>query len=384
MFYTADPADLNPENLDHFHSLIFYNNQPTMSQDQLNALLGFVENGGGLVVLHSASAAFQNSEEYIRLVGGAFKSHGSGEFSATRVMPQHPAIQGVPAFASWDETYVHTKHNPVNRTVLEVRREGEHEEPWTWVRTYGDGRVFYTASGHDARTWSTEGFQELVVRGVRWSAGDWGLTAVPDEPMQATAPLDVPLPTYVVDAPWNTLGPPVREAKVAITPEESIELTTLLPEFSMEVFVTDPMIRRIIDFTWDERGRMWAVETNDYPNVLLPEGTPGGDRILIIEDTDNDNRADNVKVFAEGFNLATSVVLIDGGAVVAKAPHFYFLRDTNGDDVADTKEPIMTGWPRNDTHGTPSNFRYNLDNQIRRSPRGFSTARCCSSPRSYR
>src|SRR5690606_23860464 len=134
--------------------------------------------------------------------------------------------------------------------------------------------------------------------------------------------------------------------------------------FEMEVFATDPMIRRIIDFTWDERGRMWAVETNDYPNTLLPDSVPGNDRILIIEDTDHDNRADNVKVFAEGFNLATSLVLVDGGVVVAQAPHFFFLRDTNGDDVADTKERIMTGWPRNDTHGTPSNFRYSFDNRI--------------------
>ena len=50
--------------------------------------------------------------------------------------------------------------------MLEVRRENGHEEPWTWVRTYGKGRVFYTAWGHDQRTWGQVGFQKLVEQGT--------------------------------------------------------------------------------------------------------------------------------------------------------------------------------------------------------------------------
>jgi len=136
MFYTDDPADLNPEELSKYHTLIFYNNQPFISRDQLNALLTFLDNGGGLVVLHCASASFQNSEEFIRVVGAAFKSHGTGTFSPTTTNANHPVMKGVTDYTAWDETYIHTKHNP-QRTVLAVRREGNHEEPWTWVRTYG-------------------------------------------------------------------------------------------------------------------------------------------------------------------------------------------------------------------------------------------------------
>lgn len=71
------------------------------------------------------------------------------------------------------------------------------------------------------------------------------------------------------------------------------------------------MIRRIIDFTWDERGRMWALEANDYPNRLLDDGEPGGDRVLILEDTNRDGSADQVTVFAEGLNLATCSRAVD-------------------------------------------------------------------------
>lgn len=365
VFYTADVGELNAERLDDYHVLFLYNNQARVTDEQFHAMSQFVENGGGLVAVHSASASFQNSEPFIKLVGAAFKSHGTGTFSASRVAADHPAIAGVPSFESWDETYVHTKHNPVNRTVLEVRREGDHEEPWTWVRTHGGGRVFYTAWGHDERTWTNEGFQQLLLQGIRWSAGDWALQARSGEPVPLIVDLAVPLPVYVPPpARWGTLAEPIRRAQAALAPEQSLQLATLRPGFTMEVFATEPMIGRIIDFAWDERGRMWAVETNDYPNRVLPEGEPGGDRVLILEDTNGDNRADAVTVFAEGLNLATSLALVNGGVVVAAAPRIYFLADTTGDDQADERTVLSDGWPRNDTHGTPSNLRYGLDNQV--------------------
>jgi uncharacterized protein len=365
LFYTDDADVLVAGRLDDYHVLLLYNNHPRVTDAQFHALSQFVANGGGLVAVHSASASFQNSEAFIKLVGAAFKSHGAGIFGTVRVAPDHSAIAGVPIFESWDETYVHTKHNPVNRTVLEVRREGDHEEPWTWVPTHGNGRVFYTAWGHDQRTWTNEGFQQLLLQALRWTAGNWALAARPDEPMPAVSELEVPLPTYrLPPAPWNTLDEPMWQAQAPLEAEETVQHTTLRPGFTMEVFATEPMIGRIIDFTWDERGRMWAVETNDYPNRVLPEDEPGGDRILILEDTNGDGRADAVAVFAEGLNLATSLVLANGGVIVAQAPVILFLRDTTGDGRADERTVLSEGWPRDDTHGTPSNFRYGLDNQV--------------------
>src|SRR5205807_4442955 len=79
--------------------------------------------------------------------------------------------KGFAGFESWDETYIHTKHNEKDRTVLEYREEDGAKEPWTWVRTQGKGRVFYTAWGHDQRTWGNPGFQNLVERGIRWAVG---------------------------------------------------------------------------------------------------------------------------------------------------------------------------------------------------------------------
>lgn len=364
LFYSDDPADLDVAALTPYHAIVLYNNHATVTPAQLHALLRFVEHGGGLVALHCASASFQNAEAFVQVVGGAFKSHGTGTFRAERVAPDHPAIAGVPVFESWDETYVHTRHNPVHRTVLEVRREGDHAEPWTWVRPYGKGRVFYTAWGHDQRTWEQDGFRRLLMRAIRWSAGDWALAAAPDEPSPTMVDLPAPLPVYVPDAPWNTQAEPQSRGQASLTVEDSLRLTTLRPGFAIDVFATEPMVRRVVDFTWDSRGRMWVVETNDYPNRVLPDGEAGNDRVLILDDTDGDGRADDVKVFADGLNLATSLVLARGGVIVAQAPHMLFLRDTTGDERADQRTVLFTGWPRTDTHGTPSNLRYGLDNQI--------------------
>ena len=365
LFYTDDKDDLNDQELKRYSAIVLYNNHNTVSRAQITALLKFVANGGGLVVLHCASASFQNSEEFIKLVGAAFKSHGTGVFGTVRLLPDHPVLKGVPAWESWEETYVHTKHNPVNRTVLEVRRENGHDEPWTWVKTYGKGRVFYTAWGHDERTWLQPGFQMLVEHAIKWTIGDKALAAVAKGPDLEMMDLEVPLPTYKrPPTPWNTLDTAIMRAQKALATPQSIQLFTTRPRFSVHPFAYEPMIGNIVDFTWDARGRMWAVETNDYPNVVLPDGVPGHDRILILEDRNNDGLADNVKVFAKGLNLATSLVLANGGVIVGQAPHMLFFKDTTGDDVADVRTVLFDGFNRSDTHGSISNLRYGFDNQI--------------------
>jgi putative membrane-bound dehydrogenase-like protein len=364
VFYTDQPSDLNAGVLNQYHVLMLYNNHTNVSDPELNALLAFVQNGGGLVVLHCASASFQNSEEFIRLVGAAFKSHGTGTFRTVTVAVNHPVMRGVPDFETWDETYIHTKHNP-NRTVLAVRRDGSHEEPWTWVRSYGQGRVFYTAWGHDQRTWGNAGFQQLLDNGVKWAAGAATTWAKANEPNPRSVKLDVPLPVYRQDTVWNVLADKhVDSAQVGISPAESFALTTLRPGLRIELFAAEPMINNIIDFAWDARGRMWAVETNDYPNNVLPDSVKGNDRVVVLEDTNGDGRADKKTIFADGMNLATSLVLANGGVIVGQAPHMLFFKDTNGDLKADTREILFTGWPRNDTHGTISNMRWGFDNQI--------------------
>src|SRR6266699_3271736 len=169
--YTESLDDLGPAKLAGYDCLLVYANWTSISAEQEKALLEFVEAGGGFVPLHCASYCFLNSPKYIELVGGQFQTHGTGVFKETIVKPDHAVMSGLSPIESWDETYVHTKHN-ANRVVLAERRDNKGAEPYTWVREHGKGRVFYTAWGHDERTWSNAGFQTLVENGIRWTAAN--------------------------------------------------------------------------------------------------------------------------------------------------------------------------------------------------------------------
>ena len=83
---------------------------------------------------------FLNSPEYIALVGAQFQKHGTGQFETTVVDPDHPIINGLEPFRTWDETYVHTKYNTKtkDRHVLQTRDDRTGSEPWTWTRTRRD------------------------------------------------------------------------------------------------------------------------------------------------------------------------------------------------------------------------------------------------------
>lgn len=362
MTYTEDLHDLNPTTLAQFDAVLIYANHTHLSAEQERALFQYVQQGGGLVPVHSASACFGNSEAYIKLIGGAFKAHGDGTFTTRRVQPEHPAIEGVPAVESWDETYVHHKHNP-DKTVLAVRDEGDHAEPWTWVRTPGAGRVFYTAWGHDLRTWSNEAFQRLLEQGLRWAAGDEALQLDSDgESTLDYETAEVPLPYYPPGEDWGTTGDPIEQIQRPLEPETSMQHMALPPGFDIALFASEPDIVNPIDMAWDERGRLWVAETVDYPNEVREEG--GNDRIRILEDTNGDGRADAFTTFADGLNIPTSLVPVEGGVIVAQAPHMLLLKDTDGDDRADVREELISGWGTFDTHAGPNNLQYGFDNTI--------------------
>lgn len=143
----------------------------------------------------------------------------------------------------------------------------------------------------------------------------------------------------------------------------SMARTQVPADLELTLFAAEPDIRKPIAFAWDDRGRLWVAETSDYPHGVAPDGV-GGDAIRICEDTDGDGRADTFTVFADNLNIPTGLVLARGGVIVSQPPRFLFLKDTDGDDKADTREEIHTGWGIGDTHAQAAQLHYGYDNLI--------------------
>ncbi len=368
--YTDKPSDLEPQTLSRYAGLIVYANIERITPQQERALLDYVADGGGFIPIHCASYCFLNSPKYVELVGAQFQRHETGVFRTEIAEPDHPVMRGFAGFESWDETYVHHRHNQ-NRTVLEYRVEQGRREPWTWVRQHGRGRVFYTAWGHDERTWSHPGFHNLLERGIRWAVGDDPSVVPPyrDRPEMTRLAADLPafryreaeIPFYPAGRRWGTVGEPIRKMQLPLPAEASMQHMVTPVGFGVRLFASEPDIGKAIAMNWDERGRLWVCETVDYPNDKQPDWQ-GHDRIRICEDTDGDGRADKFTVFAEGLSIPTSLAFAYGGVIVHQPPHTLFLRDTDGDDVADERRILFTGWSTQDTHAGPSNLHYGFDN----------------------
>ncbi|MGB7323790.1 MAG: PVC-type heme-binding CxxCH protein [Rubripirellula sp.] len=381
MTYTDQVADVNLAKLKQFDAFALYANIDEIDKAGADALLAYVTGGGGFVPLHCATYCFRNQPELVALMGAQFQRHGTGVFRAEDSKSGHELMSGFGGFKSWDETYVHHLHNEKDRTVLEYRVDAEGREPWTWIRNEGAGRVFYTAWGHDGRTWMNPGFQNLVERGIRWAAGNDPQAAgdyLSDRPFAVPKTTAMPkdlkpfeyvdvggqIPNYTPSKDWGVQGEPLSTMQKPVAPNESL-MHIVVPEgLHVEMFASEPDLGgKPICMAWDERGRLWVAETVDYPNELQPRET-ARDRIRICEDTDGDGRADKFTVFAEQLSIPTSIAFSGGGVIVQNATETLYLKDTDGDDKADERRVLISNWKLGDTHGGVSNFQYGLDNWI--------------------
>ena len=353
--YTTNPNDLNEGVLEQYDGLIIYANYDSITAPQEKALLQFVSSGKGFIPLHCASYCFRNSDDVVEMIGGQFKSHRYDSFSSVIVEPEHPVMKNIHSFSTKDETYVHDKLSK-NIHVLTERVEGSHREPYTWVRQYGKGRVFYTAYGHDEVTFNNPQFLQLVKNGILWAVGDEAKAELASVPLADPEYYDGPVPNY-------EKRDPAPKVQASLTPEQSMTQMQVPVGFELQLFASEPDVVNPIYMNWDERGRLWVIETVDYPNEIKVDDI-GDDRIKILEDTNGDGKADKITVFADKLNIPTSFAFVNGGIIVSAAPSFIFLKDTNGDDKADVRETLLTGWGKRDTHAQASNLKYGLDNKI--------------------
>jgi uncharacterized protein len=200
-----------------------------------------------------------------------------------------------------------------------------------------------------------------------------------DEKLFTYVDVGAKIPNYTPSRQWGTQGAPLTEMQNPLPAEASMKGYSVPQSFRMSLWAKESnenwpeqlrsesgiagLKGKPIAMNWDERGRLWICETLDYPNELQPVGQ-GRDRIKICEDTDKDGRADKFTVFAEHLSIPSTLVCYRGGVIVQDGQSTIYLKDTDGDDAADFRQVLITGWAMGDTHGGVGNFQYGPDNWI--------------------
>jgi type 1 glutamine amidotransferase len=159
--------------------LVFYTTGYQLNELQERALQTFVEEGGGLVALHGASASFRNSKVRTTLVGGSFAGHipGTHKLTITIADEKHPITAGVSSFEVVDEEYKHKLADDVQRHVVaRFKERPKGSDPNAnndiiWTRAIGKGRVVYNALGHGKEAWENPAWQKITIQGILWAAG---------------------------------------------------------------------------------------------------------------------------------------------------------------------------------------------------------------------
>ena len=134
--------------------------------------------------------------------------------------------------------------------------------------------------------------------------------------------------------------------------EDAVKSLTVPEGYKVELFASEkefPNLANPMQMSFDNKGRLWVATMPTYPAYRPGDALPN-DKILIYEDTDGDGKADKETVFADHLHLPIGFEFAPEGVYVSQEPNLVLLRDTNGDDKADSMEIVLGGFDTHDTH----------------------------------
>lgn len=175
---TEDLDMFLPKKIRKFHVILCYTMGRELNSEQEKGLLdaiigapwGDTGDPKGFVGVHCASSSFLNSQNYLRMLGGKFLTHPPLEeiYDFKIANPNHPIMEGIKNFSLKDELYLFETYPPFD--LLMTSEYKEFSRPITWVKSYGLGRVFYTALGHGEEQIKNKIFQRIIINAIYWTS----------------------------------------------------------------------------------------------------------------------------------------------------------------------------------------------------------------------
>lgn len=156
-----------------------------------------------------------------------------------------------------------------------------------------------------------------------------------------------------------------RGANEWLSPADELKAFRVDPRFEVNLFASEeefPEIACPIQMRWDARGRLWVSCSTTYPHVY--PGQEPNDKIVILEDTDWDGKADKSTVWADDVHIPLSFELFRDGIYVSEEPDLSLLRDTDGDGKADWRRKVLTGFGCEDSHHALHDFVWTPDGEL--------------------
>jgi len=359
----------------------------------------YVKRGGGIVVIHAGSVANtpEGTDYYKQLIGGSWRRPTTKWLEAPMSLyftdHHNPITQGISNFDLEDEIYYDMDILPEVKVLaaaytpktIDTGGKGNKEaqqraaeavakgkavniydiqpQIWTYERTVEGGtpyRAFVCIPGHYYANFSHNGLRTAILRGIAWAGKQENADVLCKK-------------TELGDALRYLPGGCPR-------PQDMPQELEIHPDFDISLVAAEPLINKPMNVDWDEKGRLWVVETPEYPNGRKEQNTdpwkdsgslyPGTynrdpqDKVSYLIDTDGDGVMDKKHVFADKLELCTSFCFYKNGVIACAAPDIWFLEDTDGDEVADKRTKLYTNLGTRDTHAVINNMRWGLDGWV--------------------
>ena len=252
-----------------------------------------------------------------------------------------------------------------NISMLETLRKAINDKSWVHLQDYRMLNGWYVYGGR--RTFDTETFPREYMK-IR------NMAAVRDRLVWDIAQ-GKKVSDKIDDSKTGELfNPPTRFGEPRqkysenqeggpkiLPPDELIKSCTVPPGYEIKLFADEtkfPEIAKPVQMSFDNKGRLWVSTMPSYP-LWKPGDPKPSDKLVILEDTDGDGKADKSTVFYDKLHCPTGFQFYNGGVLVVDQPRILWLKDTDGDDKADVVVHVLDGWATEDTHHTVGAFEEN-------------------------